>query len=201
METPLLLGLFAAAALNAAIPGPGLLLVVARTARSGLRAGIDTAIGELVAVSMLLAVVIAVMLGALHLGDAAFTALQFCGICLLVFLGLHMLRAKPAAGGSAAVPSRKGDLLAGFAVAAMSPFNLLFFLALLPQFVGRSDLAGQSLSLVVGLVLLGSAIPLAAAAVLSAGQTRMAPGGAVWMVRASGATFLGLAVLSVVALA
>jgi homoserine/homoserine lactone efflux protein len=156
METPLLLGLFAASALNAAIPGPSLLLVVARTAQGGLRAGIETAIGALLAVAVLLGIVMATMLGAFRLGESAFAAMQVCGIVILTLLGLRMLRAKASAGGPVVVHSRQGDLLAGFAIGAMSPFNLLFFLALIPQFIDPSDLMGQALPLVIGLVMLGS---------------------------------------------
>lgn len=200
METPLLLSLFVASAVNAAIPGPSLLLVVARAARGGLRAGIDAAIGATLAVAMLLTVVMAVMFGALRLGEPAFTVMKLGGILLLTVFGVRMLRAKIVAGSSGAVHSRHGNLLAGFLVGAMSPFNLFFFLALIPQFIDPSGLLGQPLALAISIVLLGSAIPVAVVALLTAGHARMAPGGAIWVVRASGAMLLGFAALSVATL-
>lgn len=201
METPLFLGLFVASLVNAAIPGPSLLLVVARTARGGLRAGLDAAIGATLAVAMLLAVVIAVVFGALRVGEPAFTAMKLCGVALLTIFGVQMLRASIGAKNPDSVYSRHGDLLAGFSVGVTSPFNLLFFLALIPQFIDVSTLTRQSLALVVGLVLLGSAIPVAVVALLAAWQMRLAPGGAVWVTRASGTMLLVFAALSAAALA
>jgi threonine/homoserine/homoserine lactone efflux protein len=104
MDSHVWLTLFLAALINAAIPGPILLLVMARAAGGGLRSGLRTALGGALAVALLLAAVWALLFGAWQLGSGLVSALKITGIGVLTILGLRMLRAIPSPG--APLPTR-----------------------------------------------------------------------------------------------
>ncbi len=192
MESLALSALFLAAMVNAAIPGPAVLLVVARAAEKGMHGGVLAGIGGLSAGALLLATVWAVMLGALELGPQVYEAMRWVGIAVLVVLGVHMLRAARSAG-IARPRSGPGDFAAGATLVLSNPVNLVFFLALVPQFVDPSALDARLMMVTSGLVLLGSAVPLVVAAFLGATQARLAPQRGHWVVRGGGVAMLGFA--------
>jgi threonine/homoserine/homoserine lactone efflux protein len=200
MDSALLFPLFVAAAINSAIPGPVLLLVIARSAQRGLRAGLRAATGSLLAVGFLLAAVVLTMLGLLHLSEGAFVAMKIAGIGTLVVLGLRMLRAPRAEARRDVAQAGSQDVMAGLAVGVSSPFNLIFFLALIPQVLDPATWSPGHLALAGGVVLFGSLIPVTVAAVLSAGHAQFAPGWAPLIVRAGGAGLVGFAVLATASL-
>jgi threonine/homoserine/homoserine lactone efflux protein len=201
MDSVFLLPLFAAATINAAIPGPAFLIVIARGARGGLAGGAGAAFGCLLAVGLLLALVTALMLGVLQLGEPAFVALKLAGIAVLAYLGVRMLRATALGAGAERRHSAIGDVGAGLVVGVSSPFNLVFFLALIPQFIDPAALTSEHLAFACAAILLGSALPLAVVAILSACQAFLSPGGAVGVVRLGGAGFLAFAVFAAASLA
>jgi threonine/homoserine/homoserine lactone efflux protein len=133
--------LFLAAALViAAVPGPGIFYVAARTLSGGRRAGFastsGTAIGGLVHV-------IAGGLGvsALILASAGlFAALKFAGALYLVWLGIRTFRE---AGHLPQEPvdavGAKRAFLEGIMVEALNPKTAAFFLAFIPQFLDPSS--------------------------------------------------------------
>jgi threonine/homoserine/homoserine lactone efflux protein len=129
--------LFLAAALViAAVPGPGIFYVAARTLSGGRRAGIastfGTALGGTVHVIGGALGVSAIILASAEL----FTALKFAGALYLVWLGIRTFREArrwqphqdSAIGGDRAF--REGVL-----VEALNPKTAAFFLAFIPQFV------------------------------------------------------------------
>lgn len=197
MDVIALSALFLASLVKASIPGPVLLLVLARASQGGLTTGAAAALGATLAVGLLLALVAGVMLGALSLGAPAFAAMKLAGIAVLTILGIRMLAtttSKPA--GDAAVAGNNGQVAgftAGLAVGLASPFNLIFFLALLPQFVDPASLTTNCLVLAAGLVLLGLVVPKVCALCLGAAQLRLAPQAAPWVVRGGGVAMIGFA--------
>jgi threonine/homoserine/homoserine lactone efflux protein len=132
----------AAACLIAAVPGPGIFYVAARTLSEGRASGFastaGTALGGLVHV-------IAGSLGisAIILASAKmFAVVKFLGALYLVWLGIKTFR------GAGRAPSREseatGDKRAfrdGVLVEALNPKTAAFFLAFIPQFL---DPAGSS---------------------------------------------------------
>jgi threonine/homoserine/homoserine lactone efflux protein len=134
-----------AALVIAAVPGPGIFYVAARTLSGGKRAGIastfGTALGGLVHV-------IAGGLGvsALILASAElFTALKFAGALYLVWLGFRTFR--EARKWLPQQTNAIGDERAfreGVLVEALNPKTAAFFLAFIPQFV---DPAGGYIAL------------------------------------------------------
>jgi threonine/homoserine/homoserine lactone efflux protein len=69
-------------------------------------------------------------------------------------------------------------------------------LALLPQFLDSGRATVEAAALVTAVVLLGGALPLAAASALGAGALRRVPGGGRLISRAGGITLLGFAGLA-----
>jgi threonine/homoserine/homoserine lactone efflux protein len=126
----------AAALIIAAVPGPGIFDVAARTVAGGRSAGFastaGTALGGLVHV-------IAGGLGvsAIILASAqAFAALKFAGAVYLVWLGIRTFRDAGRLPAELAGPAgAKRAFLEGIAVEALNPKTAAFFLAFIPQFL------------------------------------------------------------------
>jgi threonine/homoserine/homoserine lactone efflux protein len=131
-----------AALIIAAVPGPGIFYVTARTLSGGRKAGVastlGTALGGLVHVIAGGLGVSAIILASAQL----FTALKLAGALYLIWLGIRTFREagrlpmEPISGGGAARAFREG-----VAVEALNPKTAAFFLALIPQFLDPA--AGQ----------------------------------------------------------
>ncbi len=131
-----LLFLPACFALNMAF-GPNNVLSLSNGARMGVLHAILASSGRLVAFTIMIAIA-GLGLGALLLAsEALFTVVKFAGAAYLVWLGIKLLRSKPAEQDGRA--ERKGSLLQDcrqeFYVAAGNPKAILIFTAFFPQFV------------------------------------------------------------------
>ena len=126
----------AAALIIAAVPGPGIFYVAARTLSEGRRAGIastlGTALGGLVHV-------IAGGLGisALILASAqAFAVLKFAGALYLIWLGIRAFREAGQLPLATTKPAGSARAFReGIVVEATNPKTAAFFLAFIPQFL------------------------------------------------------------------
>src|ERR1700688_3416371 len=125
-----------AAVIIAAIPGPGIFYVAARTLSGGKKAGIastfGTALGGLVHVVAGGVGVSAIILASAQL----FTGLKFAGALYLIWLGIKTFREagyvpheQPCAAGAARA------FREGVVVEALNPKTAAFFLAFIPQFL------------------------------------------------------------------
>jgi threonine/homoserine/homoserine lactone efflux protein len=132
------LAFVAASAVLLAIPGPTVLLVISYALGHGRRSATSTvagvALGDFTSMTASL-----VGLGALLAASVTlFGVLKFIGAAYLIYLGLKLWRA-PVAGASvdAAVPAeRPGRIfLHAYAVTALNPKSMVFFIAFLPQFL------------------------------------------------------------------
>jgi threonine/homoserine/homoserine lactone efflux protein len=123
-------------------PGPAVLFVVSTALARGTGAGLAAASGVLAANALyfaLSAAGIGVLLVASH---ALFRALEAAGAAYLVLLGLRMLVARGAArGGAPATAPRSGrrPFVRGALLQGSNPKSIVFFTALLPQFLNTSD--------------------------------------------------------------
>ncbi len=132
------LAFVAASAVLLAIPGPTVLLVVSYALGHGRRAAGSTVAG--VTLGDFTAMTASMLgLGALLATSAAlFTGLKWVGAAYLVFLGLKLWRA-PLAGvavEAATAAARPGRIfLHAYAVTALNPKSIVFFIAFLPQFL------------------------------------------------------------------
>jgi threonine/homoserine/homoserine lactone efflux protein len=131
------LSLFLAAALIiAAVPGPGIFYVAARTLSGGRKAGIastfGTALGGLVHVIAGGLGVSAVILASAQL----FAVLKFAGALYLVWLGIKAFREAGHLPPEPTSPTgTKRAFREGVVVEALNPKTAAFFLAFIPQFL------------------------------------------------------------------
>jgi RhtB (resistance to homoserine/threonine) family protein len=134
------------AALMTVSPGADTLLVVRNVLRGGRRDGLATAFGicsGLYVHALLSALGISVIL--MH-SAAAYTALKFAGAAYLVWLGAQSLRSAarepPRADAGDASPARVPEWQSwreGFITNVLNPKVIVFYLALLPQFIDAGD--------------------------------------------------------------
>jgi threonine/homoserine/homoserine lactone efflux protein len=133
MNFPLFL---AAALVIAAVPGPGIFYVAARTLSGGRKAGIastfGTALGGLVHVIAGALGVSAIILASAEL----FTALKFAGALYLVWLGIRTFREGRQTMPEGIIPvGAQRAFREGVVVEALNPKTAAFFLAFIPQFI------------------------------------------------------------------
>lgn len=123
-----------------AIPGPTVLLVISYALGHGRRPAAAIIAG--VALGDLTAMTASVLgLGAVLAASAlAFTALRWVGGAYLVYLGVKLWRAPVTASVDADVPSvsARRMLAHAYAVTALNPKSIVFFVAFVPQFLSDS---------------------------------------------------------------
>ena len=158
------------------IPGPNVLFVISRSLIHGRAAGVVTATGGQIGVYAQVAG-LAFGLGVLiERSIALFTALKLVGGCYLVYLGIQALRHRrslnPAAHGHVEAKTMGRILRDGVVVGISNPKSIVFFAAVLPQFVNRSagDVTGQMLLL--GVVFVALAVVSDSGWALAAGTAR-----------------------------
>jgi threonine/homoserine/homoserine lactone efflux protein len=143
------------------IPGPSVMFTVGRALAQGRRAALSSVAGNAIG-AYLLVVAVAFGVGALVERSAvAFTVLKLAGAAYLVYLGVKAWRQH----GSLPVtidgePARGSvrTLWDGFVVGVANPKTIVFFAAVLPQFVDPAigHVAGQMMLL--GLIFVGIAL-------------------------------------------
>jgi threonine/homoserine/homoserine lactone efflux protein len=156
VSTDRLLAFAAMSFLLIIVPGPSVLFVVGRALAQGRRAALTTVVGNTIGAYVL---VVAVALGigsVVERSVLAFTALKLVGAAYLVYLGIKAWRQRRslvAAFGSEAPPAGGlRTLWEGFAVGIANPKTIVFFAAVLPQFVDREQGHVVTQMLLLGLV-------------------------------------------------
>ena len=144
------------------IPGPAVLLVLATALRRGFAPAVVAAAGILAGNTfyfVLSATGIAAVILASH---AVFSALKWAGAAYLVWLGLRMLLSRaPGHDAPTPRPAENPDRIfsRAFIVQAANPKALVFFIALLPQFINPAgSVPWQILVLGVSSVLIESLV-------------------------------------------
>jgi threonine/homoserine/homoserine lactone efflux protein len=147
------------------IPGPSVLFVLGRALAHGRRTALGSVVGN-AAGAYVLAATVSVGLGEVVARSIAFfVVLKLVGAAYLVFLGVkafrerrataEALRAGAGADGQGSPAAPRSDLRTlweGFVVGATNPKTMVFFAAVLPQFVDREAGAVHVQMLVLGLV-------------------------------------------------
>lgn len=183
-----------------ATPGQDMILVMSRSISHGTRAGVATAAG--VSVGLVGHTTLATLgLGALlSASEWLFTAIKLLGAAYLVYLGVQLLRARPAPLGAALSPPRSQARMffSGAASNLGNPKIAVFYFAFLPQFLqpqaAHPALAIGVLGLVFALLTFVVKGPVALSAGRLSGWLRARPMALVWLYRFSGLVMLGLAV-------
>jgi threonine/homoserine/homoserine lactone efflux protein len=180
------------------VPGPAVLLTLARSIAGGVRVGIATGAG--IAVGDMLHTVMAVLgLSAILMTSAlAFEVVKYCGVAYLIWLGVQAFRETPA---DLKLPSAKPIAArAAFKQAilaeTLNPKTALFFLSFLPLFVHPERGAVAAQLLVLGLVFVVLSIcvtcSFAYGAAFIAERLKRRPAIARWQGRVVGSIYFGL---------
>ena len=127
-------------------PGPGVFSSISSGLHHGFRLGLWNGVGMQVA-NVLMVIVVAFGLGTLLLAsETLFTAVKWLGVIYLIYLGIVTWRAAPRSfeedrDDNAHTP--REVFMRGFWVNATNPKGIIFFAAILPQFidVARPQLA------------------------------------------------------------
>jgi len=146
--------LFLAAALViAAIPGPGIMYVAARTLAGGRAAGFASTFGTAVG-GMVHVVASSIGLSALLLASAElFTAVKFAGALYLIWLGLQSFRSALQLDPTLESPPDAASAFRdGILVEAFNPKTAAFFLAFIPQFIAPASALPALQFVVLGLI-------------------------------------------------
>ncbi|MFE9353219.1 LysE family translocator [Streptomyces olivaceoviridis] len=138
------------------VPGPSGLFVIGRALAHGRRAALTTVVGNTLG-AYLLVVAVAFGIGSVvERSVLVFTALKLAGAAYLVHLGVKAWRQRGSLRAAVAEsgPPRGGlrTLGEGFAVGVASPKTMVFFAAVLPQFVDREQGHVPAQMLLLGLV-------------------------------------------------
>ena len=170
------------------IPGPSVLFVVGRALAHGRRAALTGVAGNTTGASMV-AVVVALGFGAIAAqSSTVFTVLKLVGAAYLVYLGIHTIRARGdliARLGEPTGPADRRMFWQGVIVGFTNPKLLVFFAAVLPQFVDAEAGSATTQMLVLGLLFAVIAATLDSVWGLAAGTARSwfatSPGRLRWM--------------------
>ncbi|MEW1724175.1 LysE family translocator [Streptomyces sp. NPDC093109] len=156
VSTDRLLAFAAMSFLLIVIPGPSVLFVIGRALAQGRRAALTTVVGNTLGAYVL---VLAVALGVgavVERSVLVFTVLKLAGAAYLVYLGVKAVRQRGslAAAFAGGAPAQGGlrTLGEGFLVGVANPKAIVFFAAVLPQFVDRTQGHATAQMLLLGLV-------------------------------------------------
>ncbi|MDQ1036912.1 threonine/homoserine/homoserine lactone efflux protein [Streptomyces sp. V3I8] len=156
VSTDRLLAFAAMSFLLIVVPGPSVLFVIGRALAQGRRAALTTVVGNTLG-AYVLVVAVALGVGAVvERSVLVFTTLKLVGAAYLVYLGVKAVRQRGAlhAAFTGDEPARGGwrTLGEGFAVGVANPKTIVFFAAVLPQFVDRGQGHVVTQMLLLGLV-------------------------------------------------
>ncbi len=181
------------------IPGPAVLLTLARATSAGTRVGVATALG--IALGDLLHTAMTVLgLSAVILASAAlFNLIKYLGAAYLIYLGIRAIVAEPpsvAPAGAAPITASITPFPAfrqAIVAEILNPKSALFFVAFLPQFVAPENGAVAlqlsvlgALFVVMGLV---STMTVSAAAGWAGGYLRRHPAVMRWQGKVVGGIY------------
>ena len=166
------------------VPGPNVLFVVSRSLQLGRAAGVCTALGGQIGVYAQVAAV-AFGIGVLvERSVAVFTVIKLAGAAYLIYLGVQAVRHRRSLTETlGATVERKTPLRVlrdGVLVGVTNPKVIVFFAAVLPQFVDRAAGHVQLQMLLLGAIFIGIAVISDGTWALAAGTARS------WLARSPG---------------
>ena len=184
-------------------PGPAVLFAMSQGARHGMRGAVAGTAGILLghvvcfgAVAFGLAALLASFSGAVH-------AIRIVGALYLVYLGARMFfgsRRETSVAVAPAPPAHGSLVLQGLAVQLTNPKNLLFVLALLPQFIrpGHPLLLQLAIMLAVTMLIDGAVLLVYAQLAVRGARALQESRALMWLERVFGAAliFFGIKLLT-----
>ena len=121
------------------VPGPSVMFVVSRAVALGRRAALVTVVGNAAGVYVQLLLVAAGLGAIVERSVTLFAMIKFAGALYLMWLGFQAIRHRSRLGdaldGTAAGGSSRTVFTEGFIVGVANPKAIVFFAAILPQFI------------------------------------------------------------------
>lgn len=151
MPDPQVLTVFiATVSLLVAVPGPGMLYILARGINQGRLAALASVVGFQAGDAIYVIAAAFGLTALLFASELAFSMVQYAGITYLIYLGLSTVNASALSitGPQSTPISIPRVFLQGTIVNLLNPKTGLFFLAFLPQFVNQ-DSGDASLQILV----------------------------------------------------
>lgn len=188
------------------IPGPSVLFVISRSLSLGRKGGFLSALGNALGALPAIALV-SLGIGAIVAESVvAFIIIKFLGAGYLMYLGVQAIRHRndhtDTATSQRAQPSSFRIIREGFVVGVSNPKTIVFFVAVLPQFVSYENGAIPLQMAALGMIFLGIGLASDSMWALTAGTARtwfarnpkrlshMGAGGGVAMIGLGGALAL-----------
>jgi len=178
-------------------PGPSILLIVANGLQRGVKIGLFTVAGGIVAMLVQLLVALAGLTSVETVFKDGFAYVRWAGVAYLLYIGVQRWRGQAHAELRGwKVRSYSSALLDGFVVALTNPGTMLFFVAFFPQFLSDDRPAGSQLLLMAGTFMVLTTIVDSAYALLSGriGGYLHRPGQSVARNRVAGAVLVAAAI-------
>ena len=126
------------------IPGPSVLFVISRGVSLGRRAAVLTVVGNSTGVLVQVLLVAAGVGSIVERSVLAYEALRLAGAAYIVFLGIQAVRHRRALSTVLDVTTTRSPrhiVREGFVVGVTNPKNIVFFTAVLPQFIDPGGIA------------------------------------------------------------
>jgi homoserine/homoserine lactone efflux protein len=177
-------------------PGPAVMFAMSQAARHGMRGAVAGTAGILLGhfvCFLLVAFGLAALLASVN---GAMTAIRIVGALYLMYLGVRMIASNPRETTALPAPAerraRGGIALHGLLVQLTNPKNLLFVLALLPQFIAPDRPLLPQLAIMLAVTVVIDGLCLLAYAHLAARGARALRGSRVvtWIERTFGAALI-----------
>lgn len=138
MELSVWVTYFIATIILSLSPGPGVFSSISSGLHHGFRLGLWNGVG-MQAANVLMVIFVSLGLGALLLAsETAFTLVKWAGVAYLIYLGIVTWRAPPRGfeeDRDDHETTARGVFMRGFWVNATNPKGIIFFAAILPQFI------------------------------------------------------------------
>ena len=180
-------------------PGPGVFSSISSGLHHGFRLGVWNAVGMQVA-SLIVVVIVSVGLGGILLAsETLFALVKWLGVAYLIYLGIATWRS-PARGfvdtGEDRRKGRRDLFLRGFLVNMTNPKGIIFFAAVLPQFIDLARPQLQQYAILAATTFAVDLVVMAAYTALAAKVLRVMsnPSHLAWVNRILGGAFVGAGV-------
>ena len=133
-------------------PGPSHMLMLSNSMTSGFRKSIATLVGDLTANTLQIVIVAFGMAGIVRATPNFFVVVKWLGVSYLVLTGILIFRRRidPSIESGLSNRSFRTLFLQGFITSATNPKAIVFFAALLPQFINASLPTGEQFFILGG---------------------------------------------------
>jgi len=158
------------------VPGPNVLFIISRSLMLGRTAGVGTALGGQIGVYVQVAAVAFGVGAIVERSVAVFTVLKLAGAAYLLYLGVQAVRHRGELGTALTARTEPKSIRRivrdGFLVGVSNPKAIVFFIAVLPQFVDRSAGHVPAQMLLLGAIFVAIAVFCDSTWALVAGTAR-----------------------------